>query len=144
MSDIIIRYIVLAVVGLAGGMTISAGVFALITSTGMMSRLAGKTHTGKHVRLYEDAVMLGGSVFNALYVFNFSYAFPMPAVKWGIAFWALFAGIFVGCLAVSLAEALKSTAIFTRRIGLNNGLSFVILAAALGKMFGVIIQFFGF
>lgn len=121
---------------------VSAGVFALITSTGLMSRLAGKTHTGDKVRLYEDAVMLGGSVFNALYVFQVSFGFADLPSKWGIGIFAVFAGIFVGCLAISLAEALKATAIFSRRVRLSSGLSFIVLAAALGKMVGAITQFF--
>ena len=50
-------------------------------------------------------------------------------------------GIFVGCLAVSLAEALNATAIFARRVKLKVGLSFVILAVAVGKVLAAVIQF---
>jgi stage V sporulation protein AB len=50
-------------------------------------------------------------------------------------------GIFVGCLAVSLAEALNGTAIFSRRVKLKYGLNFIILSVALGKMMASLIQF---
>ncbi len=50
-------------------------------------------------------------------------------------------GIFVGCLAVSLAEALNATAIFARRVKLRIGLSYIILAVAVGKVTAAIIQF---
>lgn len=136
------KWFILGIVGLSGGFMVSAGVFALITSTGLMSRLAGKTHTGKYVRLYEDAVILGGSIFNALYVFKASHDFPVVPAKCAIGVSSFFTGIFVGCLAVSLAEALKATAIFSRRIKLSTGLSFVVLSAALGKMVGALIHFF--
>ena len=36
-----IRYLLLAVTGLSGGALVAAGVFALIASTGVMTRYAG-------------------------------------------------------------------------------------------------------
>ena len=51
-------------------------------------------------------------------------------------------GIFVGCLAISLAEALNATAIFARRMKLAVGLSFIVLSVALGKGVGALIYFF--
>lgn len=136
------KYLLLGITGISGGLVVSAGVFALITSTGMMSRLAGKTHTGEKARMYENAVIFGGAIFNALYVLKISQIFPVWLAKGMIAFFAFFSGIFVGCLAVSLAEALKSTAIFSRRIKLSTGLSFVVLSVGIGKMIGAMIQFF--
>lgn len=136
------RYFLLGLIGLSGGLIISAGVFALIVSTGLMSRLAGKTHTGKHVRIYEDAVVFGGAIFNALYVSQVSYIFSENIAKWVMGVGALFSGIFIGCLAVSLAEALKSTTIFGRRMKLSTGLSFIVLSAGIGKLAGALLQFF--
>lgn len=43
---------------------IAAGVFALITTTGVMTRFAEKTHTAKYVRQYENAVAFGAILFN--------------------------------------------------------------------------------
>lgn len=42
---------------------------------------------------------------------------------------------------MSLAEALNATAIFARRVKLKVGLSFVILAVAVGKVLASVIQF---
>lgn len=136
-----IKQIFLALIGLSGGFIVSGGVFALITSTGLMSRLAGKSHTGKRVRLYETMVILGGALGNIFFVFEISLKYNNPIGFIILAMFGLFAGTFVGCLAVSLSESVNTTAIFTRRAKLRQGLSFIVLAVALGKFFGTIIQF---
>ena len=109
--------IILAITGIGAGFIISAGVFALITSTGIITRFADKTHTAKSIQLYETIVIAGG-------------------ILWNI-FW-----IFVGCLAVALAEALNGTAIFARRAKLQMGLSFIVLSVAVGKVLASLLQFY--
>lgn len=137
----IIKYIVMALTAFGGGTVISAAVFALIASTGVITRMAGKTHTAKHVRTYETAVVIGGILWNVIWVF--SVRIPLKAeIYQSLQFiMSLAQGIFVGCLAVSLAEALNATAIFARRVKLKVGLSFVILAVAVGKVLASVIQF---
>ena len=137
----LLKYIFLAITGLSGGAMVSAGVFALITSTGVMTRMAGKTHTAKHVQLYETMVVLGGTWWNIFWIF--SIGFHLPAIVENIlnVVMGVCQGMFVGCLAVSLAEALNATAIFARRVKLKTGLSFLILSAAIGKIIASFIQF---
>lgn len=137
----IIKYIVMALTAFGGGAVISAAVFALIASTGVITRMAGKTHTAKHVRTYETAVVIGGILWNVIWVF--SVRIPLKAeIYQSLQFvMSLAQGIFVGCLAVSLAEALNATAIFARRVKLKVGLSFIILAVAVGKVLASVIQF---
>lgn len=137
----IIKYIVMALTAFGGGAVISAAVFALVASTGVITRMAGKTHTAKHVRTYETAVVIGGILWNVIWVF--SVRIPLKAeIYQSLQFvMSLAQGIFVGCLAVSLAEALNATAIFARRVKLKVGLSFVILAVAVGKVLASVIQF---
>lgn len=137
----LIRYILLAITGLSAGAMISAGVFALISSTGVITRMAGKTHTGKNVRIYETFIILGGIWWNIFWIFNIHFHLTVTVANILNVIIGLFQGIFVGCLAVSLAEALNTTAIFSRRIKLKMGLSFVILAAAIGKSVLSLIQF---
>lgn len=135
------KYIFLAITGLSAGMLVSAGIFALITSTGLMSRLAGKTHTAKYVRLYETIVVIGGTFWNVFWVFSLSPKLPGILQIILEVVTGLCQGVFIGCLAVSLAEALNATAIFARRARLQMGLSFIITAAAIGKVTAAIIQF---
>ena len=40
------KYIILGLTAFGGGSVISAAVFALIASTGVITRMAGKNHTG--------------------------------------------------------------------------------------------------
>ena len=131
------QIIILSIIGLAGGGIIAAGVFALITTTGVMTRFSEKTHTAKYVRQYENAVAFGAILFNIFWVFELNY----EGMKLGnqlLALIGLCHGIFVGCL----AEALNATAIFARRMKLAVGLSFIVLSVALGKGVGALIYFF--
>ncbi|MDE6208598.1 MAG: stage V sporulation protein AB [Lachnospiraceae bacterium] len=130
--------ILLVILGALAGFGVSAAVFALITSIGIVPRLADKTHTGKYVRLYECAILLGGGLGNAFFIY--APVFSLPVFVIGIA--GLFFGIYVGCLATALAEALNVTAVFSRRLKLHKGLGIVILFFALGKCVGSLAYFF--
>jgi stage V sporulation protein AB len=54
----------------------------------------------------------------------------------------LFAGIFVGCIAIAIAEMLNTIPIFVRRIRLGRGLGITLLAVALGKTVGALLYFY--
>ena len=58
-----------------------------------------------------------------------------------IAVYGVFAGIFIGCFLVSLAETVKSIPIFVRRARLTTGLCIVIIFFALGKGIGSLFYF---
>lgn len=132
-----LKQIFLAVLGLSSGLIVSGGIFALITSVGLMARLAGKTHTGRYVKVYETCVVLGGTFGNLLSI----YQFKLPVGNWILALFGLFSGIFVGVLYMSLAEALNVTAVFTRRVRLSKGIAWVILGIALGKGLGALLYY---
>ena len=57
------------------------------------------------------------------------------------AVFGLFAGMFVGCLALAIAEMLDSIPIFTRRISFRHGLGCAVLAMAVGKFCGALFYF---
>ena len=52
-----------------------------------------------------------------------------------------FSGIFVGCLALALAEMIDSIPIFARRIGFRHGIGVAVIATALGKLCGSVLYF---
>ena len=52
-----------------------------------------------------------------------------------------FAGCFVGCVALAIAEMLDSIPIFARRIAFRHGLGVAVLAVAAGKVAGSLIYF---
>ena len=133
-----IKEILLGASGLGAGALVSAGVFALISSIGLIPRMAGKTHTGSHVKKYEIAVLFGGTLGNVMNIFRVS----VPLGVAGLILFGLFAGIFVGCLATSLAESLDATAIFSRRVRLHKGMGIIILCVAMGKLLASILFFY--
>ena len=134
--------IIRAITGIGAGFIISAGVFALITSTGIITRFADKTHTAKSIQLYETIVIAGGILWNIFWIMESHFKFTGQPAKIFQGIMGLCQGTFVGCLAVALAEALNGTAIFARRAKLQMGLSFIVLSVAVGKVLASLLQFY--
>lgn len=134
----LIREIFMAIVGFASGLAIAGGIFAFITWVGLITRFATRTKTAAHILLYEDMVVLGASFGNLLYLYRFSLPLGIP----GIVIFGLFSGIFEGCLSVAIAEVIQTFPIFTMRAKIKIGVPYILLALALGKGVGTIIQVF--
>ncbi len=133
-----VKEVFLAVIALSAGFIVAGGLFAFLSSLGIVSDMADRTHTGDKILLYEDAMILGGSLGNLFFIYQVNF-------YGGILFQAifgLFAGIFVGCWAISLAETLNVFPIFIRRIKLFQGIPYIILSIAIGKGIGSCIYFF--
>lgn len=133
-----INNLLLIIIGIGSGMAIAAGVFALITKVGVIPQIADVSRTREHVTTYEMAVLAGAVLGNYVTVFPISLSLP----TWIMGIFGIFSGIFTGCLATALAEALNVTAIFTRRLRLHTGIAWIVLSMALGKLFGSLIYFF--
>lgn len=133
-----INNLVLFLIGLSGGMAIAGGTVALVTKIGVIPQIADVTKTIKYVTTYETAVLFGALVGNYTTIFPISLSLPI----WTMGIFGVFSGIFIGCLATALAEALNVTAVFTRRLRLHTGIAWIILSMALGKVFGSLIYFF--
>jgi len=133
----LLKQLILAIVGLSSGVAVAAGTFAAITGIGVVPRFADRTHTAKHIIWYEDCAALGGIIGNLVYL----YQIRIPGGITVIILYGLGSGIFVGCMVMALAEILNVIPIFTRRLRITKGLSFLIIAMALGKIFGSLFQF---
>lgn len=132
-----IENLLLAIIGICSGVAIAGGVFALITKVGVIPQIADVTKTKSHVTTYEMAVLAGALFGNFVTVFPISLSLP----TWVMGIFGIFSGIFTGCLATALAEALNVTAVFTRRLRLHTGIAWIVLAMALGKVLGSLIYF---
>jgi stage V sporulation protein AB len=128
----------LGFIGACSGLTVAAGVFAFITMLGIIPRLAARTHTKNRIYLYEAAIIWGGALGNIWVLFNLRL--PLHSILLGVT--GLFSGIFVGCLAMALAEVLRVFPIMINRIQLKEGFPYVVAAVALGKAAGTLFQFF--
>jgi len=135
----------LAVLGLSFGMLASAGVFTVLVAVGLVPRFAGKTHTGNKVLVYEEMVVFGTIFGGLISVFSPFLSFWKWIPGWVgttfVATYGLFGGMFVGCLALAIAEMLDSIPIFNRRIGFRHGIGIVIFCMAIAKLLGSLIYF---
>ena len=153
------RQLLLAVIGVSSGLIVSAGVFTVLISVGLIPRFAGKMHVARKIFVLEEMVVCGtliGGFFSVFGDWGMIGRFVREHELFGssategiwnligtvflIAF-GIFAGIFVGCLALAIAEMLNTIPIFARRIGFRHGLGIAILAVALGKLLGSLIYF---
>lgn len=153
-----LNYLFLCIIGLSAGLIVSGGVFTVLISVGLIPRFAGKMHVARKIFVLEEIVVLGtltGNFFSVFSDWSMVGSFVRSHQLFGTAtdgIWNLlatllliligiFSGIFVGCLALAIAEMLDSIPIFARRIGFRHGLGIAILAVALGKFLGSLIYF---
>lgn len=129
-----IREIFLGFIGLAGGLSVSSGIFAFAVTLGIVPRFAGKTHTSNYVLSYENAILLGGILGTLMSIFELRV--PLGTVL--IMVFGLAVGIYNGCLAVALVEILDAFPIMFRRMKMKEGQSWVLYAMAFGKMAGAL------
>lgn len=95
--------------------------------------MIGKCNRAAETMHFENAVILGGILGNIASVFS---NIRLPFGPLFLCAYGLSAGIFVGCIAVALAEILNTFPIMFRRSGLKEGLSWVMIMMALGKCAG--------
>lgn len=153
------KQMLLALIGASAGLIVSAGVFTVLISVGLIPRFAGKMHVARKIFALEEMVVFGtlaggfcsifsdwgriGQYVREQQVFGVGVTdgiWDLAAMIFLLIF-GLFAGIFVGCLALAIAEMLNTIPIFARRIGFRHGLGVAILAVALGKLVGSLIYF---
>lgn len=149
------KYIMLAIFAFSGGIVVSGGVFTVLVAVGLIPRFADKTKTAKHVFLYEEMVVLGtitGSFFSVYEKYGQIGIFAKNTMGINPIIWnsigngilmviGIFAGVFVGCLALAIAEMLDTIPIFSRRIRFKKGLGIVVTCMAVGKMIGSLLYF---
>ena len=142
--------LLLGILGLRFGLFTAGAVFTTVIVVGLVPRFAGRFHTARKVYWYEEWVIAGSLAGGGYGVFHQNW----EIVAWeersvllqalsvaAVMIWALFTGMFVGCLAVAIEEMLGGIPIFARRIHLRKGLGILILAIACGKTCGSIFYF---
>ena len=152
------KYIFLIFAGASFGLLAAAGVFTVLTAVGLVPRFAGKTHTARHLLLFEEMVILGTILgcFVSIFPEYSRVGALMQRLGSGLEGWrakagnilqevvgvllqgsfGLFAGMFIGCLALAIAEMLDSIPIFARRIRFRHGIGMAICGVAFGKLIG--------
>lgn len=134
----LVKHIFLGIMGLAAGLTVAAGTFAFLIVIGVIPRMIGKCNRAAETMNFENAV-IGGGIFGTIFSI-----FPQLTLPFGPLLLCVFgfsAGIFVGCIAVALAEILDTFPITFRRMKMKEGLSYVMTAMAVGKCVGSFFYF---
>nr|WP_317449416.1 stage V sporulation protein AB [uncultured Sellimonas sp.] len=131
--------IILGIIGFASGAVIAGGMFSFLIGLGLISVFADRTHTGKYILMYEDAIALGGILFNIFFI----YQIRIPAGSVLLGVFGLFSGIFVGCWAMALADILNVFPIFIRRLKIIKTIPYIIIGLSLGKTAGALVYFLG-
>ena len=136
--------ILLGVIGLCFGALAASGVLTVLLAVGLMPRYAGRVHEAKHILLFENMIILG-TMFGTFVSLFGVYADGSGLGLLGSvlhSLYGIFSGIFVGTLALAIAEMLDALPIFFRRARITRGISLIILAVALGKMVGAFLYFY--
>lgn len=149
-----IKYLLTVFAYFGFGLLSSGGVFTVFVTVGLVPRFADKTHTATKIILYENCIVAGAvlgcilSVYGDFFTEKIGKAALSTIPRWEIwgnlilAVFGIFAGMFVGCFAIAIAEMLNTIPIFTRRISLGKGVGIVMLCLALGKTVGSLIYFY--
>lgn len=130
--------VLLAIIGFASGFAVASGVFALVTILGIIPRLCDRLGLASYTHLMETLIMVGGTVGSILTIYHINLPFGLCF----LAIFGLFAGIYIGSLAMALAEVLKVVPVLCQRTNLTLGIAVIITAIALGKGFGAFYQLF--
>lgn len=138
------------IMGISSGIMVSAGVFTVLFVVGLVPRFAGRTDTARCELFYEECLIFGALMADILSVFPIKgsleefmtqVSFMKLLLTFLLVLIGFFAGIFVGCLSIALAEVLDGIPIFARRVRLKMGVSIAVLAVALGKIAGSFVYF---
>ena len=85
-----LKTIYLIFLGLTSGCMVAAGTFAFIAAIGIVPRMAKRTETQRFIRVYEDAIVLGG-IWGTTAMF---IKYRLPSVPLLLGCYALCTGIF--------------------------------------------------
>ncbi|NMA83730.1 MAG: stage V sporulation protein AB [Epulopiscium sp.] len=129
--------LILILIGFGAGGIVAGGVFGFIAGIGIIPTMANKTKTSHYIPLYEDCITAGG-VFGTL---SMIFHFQIPLGSIAVVISALLIGIFVGTLAVSLAEVIDVFPVMTERVSIKQGVAILLLSIALGKLIGSLAHF---
>lgn len=123
-------------IGFCSGALVAGGYIALVVKVGIITRMAARTKTASYSRWYEDMLVCGALLGNLYSIFRWR----LPGKWLFLVPYGFFSGIFAGCLAIALAEIVNAFPIFSRRIRLKEGLSWIVTSLALGKLMGTLLQ----
>ena len=107
--------LLLIMIGFSAGIIIAGGEVGLLIGLSIIPRYAGITHTGKHILLYEDSILLGTVLGNLFFLWKWQ----IPGGLLFLILYGLFSGLFLGGWIMALAEVADIFPIFARPFSSN-------------------------
>ncbi|MGL4344385.1 MAG: stage V sporulation protein AB [Cellulosilyticaceae bacterium] len=120
--------------GFSSGTIISTGIVAFITAIGIVPRLVMKAQITKHFYAIGTTAVIAATCGMIWSIEGIRL--PIPKVILGVLAFGF--GIFVGCLAIAIAEIINVMPVMDRRLHIKNGLHWFIISFAIGKMIGAL------
>ena len=136
-NKMLIKILFIILIGLSAGGVTATGLFALISSIGLINRYADVTNTTESIMLYEEMIIFGAGIGNIWYIFEL----PIKLGVAGVILYGAVSGIFIGTFLICLAETVKVLPILAHRVKLKKCLGFVVLFIAIGKMVGHLVYY---
>lgn len=130
--------VLVGLTGFSAGFIVAGGVVALMVGLGIITRFIGISHTARHIRSGENAILLGTIVGTILTVYKVSF----PVGGWVLVIAGLFMGAFVGGWIMALAEIVNVFPVYCRRLGITKGTSWIVIFLAIGKTLGSLFHFY--
>lgn len=124
--------------GFSSGIIIATAVLAFIAAIGIIPRIAAKLDARTHYLAFGTAAILGSTLGSYLSIWDVVFIVP----KFLVGIFSLFVGIFIGCLAIALAEVVNVIPIAKNRMKLKKGMRAMIVFFALGKVVGSLYYWF--
>lgn len=125
--------------GYASGVVIATGILSFINAIGIIPRIATKCNVTTHYYAVANASLLGIVIGNIFYLWDDLICLSLP--KPLISLFGLVYGIFIGCLAMAVAEILNVMPIAKSRLKLKRGMYIVVLTFGIGKMVGTLFYY---
>lgn len=135
-----LNHLLLIFTSFLSGAAIAAGTFAFFWVIGVVPRMLRTSGLRHKIMFFENVIMLG---IMAGTILTFWKEIPLPQLlsRFLLLCYGASAGIFEGCIAVALAEILDTFPILFRRLKLMDGVKWVMIAMAFGKLAGSLFFF---
>ncbi|XEC92805.1 stage V sporulation protein AB [Paenibacillus tarimensis] len=125
--------LLIAIIGLAGGIAVGSGMVALLVVFDLIPRLAQLAYAYRNSAWFESAIITGAVYWSFADFFDWTAHIPAHVPMAGIG---LLDGMFIGMLAAALAEVMNVLPILAKRMHLGDYLVGLLMAMVMGKIFG--------
>ncbi|MBS4539621.1 stage V sporulation protein AB [Clostridium sp. D2Q-11] len=130
------RYILLIIIGIAGGITVGTAIASFLTLLDLVPRLAQVSDSSNLIVFYERVLVSSVVLITVVEFFYISiFSSKLLLIPIGVLL-----GAFIGLLAAALAEVLNVIPVLEKRFKLGDLVHIPVLAISLGKVIGSLLD----